>query len=76
MAIKHMTYLDLTPAQRKEGADQARAKLQGLLTNPWLTPEQRTQVGEQIARVGDWEQGRLPVVHTVEVVEAVPIKEE
>lgn len=76
MAIKHLTYLDLTPAQRREGATVARERLQASLGTPFLNQDQRQVVLAEMARVVDWEAGRLPVIHTVEVVDSVPVEAE
>ena len=75
MAIKHLTYLDLTPEQRRQGAGEARTRLQGHLMHPFLTPGQRAQVEQEFARVGAWEHGRIPVVHEVTLIESTDMAE-
>lgn len=57
MAIKHLTVGDLTDEQRKEGADKARDRLRALLANPFITPEQVTQVHEKLLSIDRWERG-------------------
>jgi hypothetical protein len=76
MAIKHITYLDLTPEQRRQGAGEARTRLQGHLAHPFLTPGQRAQVAEEFARIGAWEHGRIPVAHEVSLSDTVEVAED
>jgi hypothetical protein len=56
--IRSMTYLDLTPEQRKKGASVARERLRGVLANPFLTEEQRLHVHDEMHRLDKWEKGQ------------------
>lgn len=60
MSAKHLSYKDLTPAQRQKGAAEARQRLQGMLTNPFMPPDQKALLDAQMAKIDLWEQGRLP----------------
>ncbi len=78
MAIKHISYADLTPEQRRKGAEEARKRLSGMLMAPFLTPEQQLAIQAQLKNIDDWEQGRLPVArkpvnHSVGIGEAVKV---
>jgi hypothetical protein len=57
MAIKHLSVKDLTPEQRKEGADKARERLRALLANPFVTADQVDQVHARLVAVDKWERG-------------------
>lgn len=57
MAVRHLTYLDLTPDQRREGAARAREKYRSVLANPFLTKEQSEAVQKEIAKIDSWERG-------------------
>ena len=59
MAIKLLTYLDLTPEQRKKAASAARGQLQAAAANPFLAADQRKAIVGQMARLSQWEQGTL-----------------
>jgi hypothetical protein len=61
MAVRHLSYLDLTPDQRYASAGLAREKLRGLLANPFLTREQLTSINDQIHRIDLWEKGELQI---------------
>ena len=61
MAVKHLTYLALTDAQRATSASQARGRIKALLANPWITPAQTEILRAEMAKVGQWEHGALPV---------------
>lgn len=61
MAIQHLTYLDLTPEQRREGAKRARDQLRSLLQNPMLTPEQLTALSDRMVHIDNWEKGALEI---------------
>ena len=61
MATKTISYLDLTPEQRRDGARTARERLRSLSANPFLTPDQHAQIAEQMVRLDHWEAGTLPV---------------
>lgn len=59
MAIRHLTYLDLTPEQRALGAAAARGRIRALLANPHLTSEQVRQLRQEQIRLAKWERGTL-----------------
>lgn len=61
MAIKTLSYLDLTPEQRRDGARTARERLRSLSANPFLTAEQHAQIAEQMVHLDHWEAGKLAV---------------
>ena len=61
MAVKLLTYLDLTPEQRKKAAQTARGQLQAAASNPFLVAGQRSMVVGQMQRLSQWEQGTLPL---------------
>lgn len=83
MAIKHLTYLDIDPAQRAEAANEARRRLRAHLASPFLTPDTAAQIHTQIAKIDAWEHGRLPAAapakagqsHVVGVAEGVKVHE-
>lgn len=55
MAVRTLTYRDLTQEQRAKGARRARERLMGLLNNPFLTVEQRQAVYTKIGTLNLWE---------------------
>ncbi len=59
MAIKTISYLELTPEQRREGARLARERLRVLSANPFLTEDQHAQLRDQMLRLDAWEAGTL-----------------
>ena len=59
MAIKTMSYLELTPEQRRFGAKAMKDRLRASLANASLTPEQQKQVSAQIAHLDKWERGLI-----------------
>lgn len=61
MAIRHLTYLDLTDDQRREGAKQARSRIKSALMNPGLTASQKTEFKAQLARINKWAKCELEV---------------
>jgi hypothetical protein len=82
MGVKHLTYKDIPSEQRQQGAAEARTRIVALLSNPFLTPEQREYFEAQRARIDQWEKGalpepppRVPVAHVVEVSEAIELSE-
>lgn len=83
MAVRTLTYMDLTPAQRQKGASRMREKLRSVLNHPFITPDQNMAIFDKIAMVDRWERleievqpavqmPALPTHHTVNVVEDVP----
>ena len=57
MAVKHLSYLDIAPAQRAKGAERARQQLRAQLGNPFLTPDQVLHLHEQMRHLAAWEKG-------------------
>lgn len=82
MALGRVTYLDLTPEQRREGSVKARTRLKALLSNPMLTPDQRAALRVRMDELRLWEAGTLHTSrqsvrhHVVKLDEVVPVKEE
>jgi hypothetical protein len=82
MAIKHLTYLDLTPEQRRDSARKARAQIQQQLANILITPDQQKTLLGHLDRVNQWEAGVLTTVkprdavnQSVALNESVAVKE-
>jgi hypothetical protein len=73
MAVRTLTYWDLTQVQRARGAHKMREKLLGILSHPFVTPEQRTSIFDKIAMVDRWEHLKLdvPYIHPVPQVSAL-----
>jgi hypothetical protein len=61
MAIQHVTYLDLTPEQRRDAAKTARTRLQTMISNPFLQPDQVKYLHDQMERLVQWERGEVPL---------------
>ena len=59
MAIKHLTYLDIDEALRKQAVAFAKKPLREMLASPVLTSDQRKAVRERIAHLDCWEKGQL-----------------
>jgi hypothetical protein len=59
MAVGHVTYLDLSPEQRRQAAKAVREKVRAALANPFLTNEQKSALTYQLERITHWEHGRL-----------------
>jgi hypothetical protein len=55
MAVQTLSYLDLTPEQRRRGANAARERIRGLLVNPFLTSDQKTHLQGELHRLDLWE---------------------
>jgi hypothetical protein len=88
MAVRTLTYRDLTSEQRRLGAAQMRERLLGVLNHPFLTDDQRKAISDKIAMLGRWEALaveikpvaappvasplQLPVHHDVVVDDTVP----
>ena len=81
MGVRHATYLDMPPDQRRKAANEAKARIQSYLVHPILSDEQRAKLHEDLARLNQWEAGTLPVhrepqQHSVNLSEAaVELKE-
>ena len=78
MAIKHISYTDLTPKQRRQGAEDARKRITAMMSSPLLTADQHLALQAQMRLVDQWEHGELPTHrashHEVGLAEAVPLK--
>ena len=59
MAVRTLSYLDLTPAQRRKGAGVARDRLRSLMGNPFLTADQKAHLQNEMHRLDLWEKGTL-----------------
>ena len=57
MAVKHLSYLDLTVEERAKGAEGARRLLRAQLSNPFLTPEHVAHLNDQMMHLSRWEKG-------------------
>ena len=64
MAIKRMSYLQIPPERRREGATPVRQRLQERLADVTLTPGQREAAGRQLAHLAAWEAGTLGSTRT------------
>ena len=82
--IKHLSYLDLTPEQRRKGADSARKRVMGMMSTPFLTGDQKMALQEQMNQIDRWERGELhtltpptrePVSHDISIGESVSVSE-
>ena len=60
MSAKTISYKDLTPAQRRKGASEARQRVMAMLSNPFLPAEQRASFDSHLVKLDLWERGRLP----------------
>lgn len=82
MAARSLSYLDITPEQRREAAARTKSQLRSLLANPANTMEQRALLQARIAHLSQWEAGlldapeRAPVNHSVSLTEGLSITED
>ena len=60
MAVRSLSYKDLTPAQRQKGAAEARQRIMSMMANPFLPPDQRAHFEKALEHLSQWEQGTLP----------------
>jgi hypothetical protein len=67
MGIRHLTYLDLSPEQRKEGAKAAREQLRQAVANPFLSPEQQSALADRRDHIDKWEKGHLDPAHGLQL---------
>lgn len=81
MAVKHLSYRDLSPEQRKKGAADARQRVVAMMSTPFLPAEQRAYFEKNLEQINQWERGALselpavaPQNHTVQLTETVPVK--
>lgn len=61
MAIGKLTYLDLTPEQRREGAKAARERIRNAQMSPALDISQQAYLKAEAEKIDAWEKGKLPV---------------
>jgi uncharacterized protein (DUF3084 family) len=61
MAVRFLSYRDLSPEQRKKAAVTLRGQYQAAAANPFLSTEQRTGLVAQLNRLTQWERGTLPL---------------
>lgn len=71
MGIKHLSYLDLNPQQRRQSANLAQQQLKRRLSDPSLTAEQQAQLRARVNHLGQWADGSLG---TPQKVAAPPTK--
>jgi hypothetical protein len=55
MAVRTLTYRDLTAEQRRRGAKTVRERLMGVLSQPFITDDQRKAIYEKFNRLDHWE---------------------
>jgi hypothetical protein len=67
MGIKRLTYKDIPTPLRARAAGDAQRRLQGVLSDPTATPEQRGLARQQQTVLRHWTGGTLP-----SQLEAVP----
>lgn len=75
MAVGHLTYLQLSPAQRKIAAARVREHVRTALANPFLTADQKATLVLQVDRITRWEQGRLALGEPYVAVVSTPADE-
>lgn len=73
MAVRTLTYRDLTPEQRAKGARRTRERLMGLLNNPFLSVEQRQAVHAKIGTLNLWENLQIEEVVGTRPLTAAPL---
>lgn len=61
MSVKHLTYLNLSPEQRREAAAKRRAQLKAMLANPLMEARQVAVVHEQLRMLAAWEAGTVKI---------------
>ena len=59
MGIRRLSYKDLTPEQRRDGAAKARERLRGTMMSPALTPDQQAYLTAEMAKIDAWERCEL-----------------
>ena len=59
MAIKYLSYTDLSEDQRKRAGQRLLMQYKDQLMNPSLTNKQRTQLQSEVQRINDWIGGRI-----------------
>jgi hypothetical protein len=59
--VRHLTYLDLTPTQRKTAATRVREAIRLAQANPFLDDDQLLALRVQSERITQWEHGLVAV---------------
>jgi hypothetical protein len=59
MAVQHLSYLDIPPEKRQKASEEARRRIQTLLSTPLLSSDQVKALQDQIRRIDQWERGDL-----------------
>lgn len=59
MAIGKLTYLDLTPEQRREGAKAARERIRNAQMSPALDATQQAYLRSEAEKINAWEKCKL-----------------
>lgn len=54
MAIRSFTYKDIPAARRRETVSKIRTRMQERLSDRSLTPEQRSEILEQLFQLDKW----------------------
>jgi len=73
MTVRHLSYLDLTPAQRAKGAAEARQRLVSALSAPFLPADQQAHLRKELTKLNQWETGTLPVHASPKALPAAPV---
>jgi hypothetical protein len=58
MAIHTLSYLSISPDQRKASADVARQRLRDRMSDPLLTSEQLERLYAELMKLDQWEAGQ------------------
>jgi len=74
MTVRHLSYLDLTPAQRAKGAAEARQRIMSALSAPFLPADQRDHFQRELAKLNHWEMGSLPFHASPKALPAAPVE--
>ena len=79
MAIRYLSYKDLSPNRRVKAGLEAISNCRRQLALPGLTPEQRQQIEGRIVELGKWMSGTLEAQpakhHTVRLTETLSVSE-
>lgn len=71
MSAKTINYKDLSPAQRRKGAAEARQRIMAMLSNPFLPADQRAAFDAHLVKLEHWERGTLDKL--IPVVRPTPV---
>lgn len=61
MGIKHMSYLDIPPEDRRDVAANIRRRIREQLVNPFIPREQSAALLVQLEASSQWEEGTLHI---------------